>query len=149
MVICVGEIFPRKGGDKDISAVSAADSSQVNFTAHRSDIRDGSLLLLESCVCVCVCVCGWLVGWWLVCLLDVGKFYSGYSPFGMEAFYLLYGCCPYMCAKLFTDQTLFSVTTQRRMLLKIAIHHVSSHRRHGTHMGINNVNDITSGVKYL
>ena len=151
MVICAGEIILRKGGDRDMSAVRAADSSQVNFTAHRSAIRDGSLLLLESCVYVCVrvCVCGCLVGWWLVCLLAVGYSYSGYSPCAMEACYLLYGCCPYKCAKLFTEKTQFSTITQRNMLQRIEFHHVSSHRRHGTHMGIKNVNVITSGVKYL
>ena len=42
VVICVGEIFPRKGGDTDLSAVSAADSGQVNFTAQRIDIKAGS-----------------------------------------------------------------------------------------------------------
>ena len=57
MVICVGEINPRKGGDTDMSAVSAADSGQVNFTAHRRDIKASGLLLLQTYVCVCVCVC--------------------------------------------------------------------------------------------
>jgi len=54
-----------------------------------------------------------------------------------------------MCAKLFTDQTIFSETTQRKMLLQVEIHHVSPHKRHGTHMGIRNANVSTSGAKYL
>ena len=69
MVICVGEIIPRNVGDTDMSAVSAADSGQVKFTTHRSAIRDGSLLLLESCVCVCARVCVWVFGWMVVGVL--------------------------------------------------------------------------------
>ena len=150
VVICPGEIFPRKCGDRDMSAVRAADSGQVNFSTHSSFIKADCLVLLESYVCVCVCVCVCVVGgWWSVCLLAVGYSYSGYSPCTMEAFYLLYGCCPYKCAKLFTDQTKFSNITQRNMWQKIEFHHVSSHRRHGTHMGIRNANIISSGVKYL
>ena len=76
VVICVGEINPRKGGDTDMSAVSAADSSQVSFTTHRSVIRDGGLLLLESCVCVCVCVC--VVGGLVVGGLVVGVLASSW-----------------------------------------------------------------------
>jgi len=66
-----------------------------------------------------------------------------------EEFYLLYGWFPYMCAKLFTDHTQFSVVTQRKTLANVEFHQVSLHRRHGTLMGIRNANISTSGAKYL
>ena len=80
-------------------AVSAADSSQVKFTTHRSVIRDGGLLLLESCVCVCVCVClvgglvvgvlarNWILLFWVLSMCDesILPFVRMFSIFVCEA----------------------------------------------------------------
>jgi len=66
-----------------------------------------------------------------------------------EEFYLLYGWFPYLCAKLFTDHTTFTVTAQRKMLPNVDAHQLSPYRRHGTLVGIRNANISTCGANYL
>ena len=54
-----------------------------------------------------------------------------------------------MCAKLFTDHTIFSKIAQRKMPVNVELHQVSPHRRHGTDLGSRNENISTSCTKYL
>jgi len=54
-----------------------------------------------------------------------------------------------MCAKLFTDHTVFIVSAQRKKLQNVQFHQVSPNTREGTLMGIRNENISTGGAKYL
>jgi len=142
VVIRVGIIITMKREDRALSAISAVDSSQTNFTTESGEMKAGCLLAAR--------IAGLRLSRGVGgCVHAVGYFCSWYSPCAWEVLYLSYGCFPYMCAKLFTDQTKFSESTQRKMLRQVEFHHVSPNKRHGTHMGITNANVSTSGAKYL